>query len=302
MKREKILTRGTRGTGGFTLVEVMISTSLAVLVAAAAYTLLTATLKLYAENFSLNHSHDTARLPLERMIREISNAGSAPILVTATGADTSGVEQVAGSNTRWAPGIRFCTLASLSAYSVTSSATSAATTVQLRVNAGQPKPRESDILFIHASELAKTGNGIQTEVLSVSGTSSPFTVTLKSALGIAVSANSTALLLQQGAFITVNGQVRYYNKVMSEARHGATAFNAAANYRILAQVEPTPGQPEARPFAYTAAEDRLLRVDLRARTGRHSKRVGDFNSFLNMQSSIAVKSAYLDPTKLPAIK
>ena len=59
--------------GGFTLVEILIATSLALLVGAAAYTLLSATMKLYAENFSLNHSHQTARLPLERMIREIND-------------------------------------------------------------------------------------------------------------------------------------------------------------------------------------------------------------------------------------
>lgn len=283
-----------RPAGGFTLVEVMVGTSLAVLVAAAAYTLLSATLKLYAENFSLNHSHHSARMPLERMILEINSSGAPPILVNDRGADVGGDGP--------APGVRFCTPASSSPYTVTSAAIATATSVELRVNPGQPKPRESDILLIHASPENSYGNGLQVEISAVTGASSPYTVTLKSALGVPVSDDSSALVLQQGAFIAVGGQLRYYNKVMSEARHGAGAFDAPANFRVLAQVQPAPSTTAAAPFSYANGDHRLLRVNLRARSLRNSNRVSAFNSFLNMQSSIAVKSVYLDPTKLTAIQ
>lgn len=300
---------GSRGTDGFTLPEILISTTIALIVGAAAYTLLTATIKLYAENFSLNHSHQTTRLPLERMIWEISDSGSAPILVNDKGADTTGVEQPSGSGNRWAPGIRFCTLVNTTRYTIANSATATATSVNINVATGQLKPRDSDILVIHASPVGKVGNGIQAEISTVTGASSPYTVTLKSALGVAVSANSSALILQQGAFIAVGGQLRYYSKVMSEARHGAAAFNAPANFRDLARVEAVPGEAEARPFSYGTTEDRMLRVDLRARATkysnldtRYSQASPNFNTFLNMRTSIAVKSTYLDPTKLTAIQ
>ena len=234
---------------------------------------------------------------------------TAPLLGDDKGADTAGVEQPAGSGQRWAAGGRFCTLVSSPPYTIPTAATATATTVSITVSPGQVKPRESDILLIHASSVGKLGHGIQVEISAVAGATSPYTVTLKNALGVAVSADSTVLVLQQGAFIAVGGQLRYYIKVMSEARHGAVAFNTPANFRALAQLEAAPGETQARPFSYATNEDRLLRVDLRARATRYSNldarytsAAPSFSTFLDMQTSIAVKSTYLDPTKLPAIQ
>jgi type II secretory pathway pseudopilin PulG len=306
MKTLSLHTRRTRNSAGFTLVETLIASSLATIVIAGAYTFLTAAMNLYADNVSLNLSHQTARLPLERIIREVNNAGCPPILVDEKGAD------IAGNGP--APGIRYCTLASPSAYTIAAAALATSTTVSLKVVTGQAKPRPSDILLIHASPNGQPGNGIQMEITAVAGGASPYTLTLKSAVGTPIPVNSSALILQQAAFITNGGQLRYYNKFVSEAKDGATVFNAATSFRSLAQVEPMSNVPPApvetlaKPFSYTPFETRqsldphLLRVNLRARSAAYSNVDGaaKFNSFLNMQSSIAVKSAYVDSTKLNA--
>jgi prepilin-type N-terminal cleavage/methylation domain-containing protein len=321
MRNDKIRAGLRRANeSGFTLAEMVIATSLSVVVAAAAYTLLTSALKLYSENFSLNHSHQIARLPLERMIREINDSGCPPVLVDEKGAD------VAGNGP--APGIRYCTLVSAAPYTITAAATAASTSVSVKVNTGQAKPRDSDILLIQASAPGQPGNGIQVEISAVTGTISPYTVTLKTALGADVAINSSVLILQQGAFIASGGQLRYYNKVMSEAKHGTTVFNAPSSFRALAQVEPVSGQTQATPFSYAPfasyvvvnnqskyrqdLDPRILRVNLRARSAKYSNlnpgkaksfvQVADFHSFLDMQSSIAVKSVYVDSTKFNAIQ
>jgi prepilin-type N-terminal cleavage/methylation domain-containing protein len=299
MRKTKFCGLRIRAAGGFTLIEVMIATSLALVVAAAAFTFLSTTMRLHAENLSLNNSHLTARTPLERMIRQINSAGCSPILVDEKGAN------LAGSGP--APGIRFCILASPTAYSIPTATAASATSISLKVNAGQATPRATDILLIHASPGGEPGNGIQVPITAVSGSGPTYTLTLQSLIGAAVAANSSAFILQQGAFIAVGGQLRYYNRFMSEARDGATLFNTSGSFDALAQVEAAPPalpNSQATPFSYTPFESRqvldshVLRVNLRVRSANYSNRVTSFDSFLNMQSSIAVKSSYVDPARL----
>jgi hypothetical protein len=148
-----------------------------------------------------------------------------------------------------------------------------------------------------------TGSIVQVEIASVAaGTdSSRRSVTFRDAPGSAIPANTRCLILQQAAFVAVDGALRFYPAVKSIARHGTSAFNNAANFSVVSTVEAAPGQTEAKPFSYSNTARRLLSVNLRNRSSNYSHRVSGFNSFFNIRSSIAIKSTYLDPSKLKAI-
>lgn len=278
---------------GFTFVELLVSTVVAAVVAEGAYMLLDSGLTLYAKNFSLNLTHYTARTSLERMMPKINSAGAAPILIDEKGADVAGNGPAAG--------IRICVPGANSSYTIQNAAAATASTLTIVVGAGQTRPRDSDILLIDAGTVLQSGNAVQVEISAVAGTGSPLTVTLKDPVGSAIPANSRCLILQQVAFIASVNQLRFYPKVMSEARHGATAFKDPANFTVISSIEPIPGNTQPRPFSYSDAARRLLAVDLRSTASRYSNQISRFNTFFNIHSSIAVRSAYLNPAKLKPI-
>jgi prepilin-type N-terminal cleavage/methylation domain-containing protein len=282
-----------RNSHGFTFVELLVSTLVAAVAAAGAYSLLDSGLSLYAKNFSLNATHYTARVSLERMMPKINSSGAAPILVDEKGADIAGNGPAAG--------IRLCVPPANSSYTIPTAVAATATSLNISIAAGQARPRDSDVLLIDAGVVLQSGKAVQVEIASVSGTGSPVTLTLKEAVGSAIPANSRCLILQQIAFIASANQLHFYPKVMSEARQGAAAFTNPANYTVISTIEPTPGNTQPRPFLYKDATRRLLSVDLRNRATRFSNQISKFNTFFSIHSSIAVRSAYLDSSKLKPI-
>ncbi len=278
---------------GFTFVELLVSTVVASVAVAGAYMLLDSGLSLYAKNFSLNLTHYTARTSLERMMPKINSAGAAPILIDEKGADVAGNGPAAG--------IRICVPPNNSSYTIQNAAVSTATTLTVLIGAGQSRPRDSDIVLIDAGSVLQSGSAVQVEIASVTGPGSPVTVTLKDPVGSAIPANSRCLILQQVAFIASPDQLRFYPKVMSEARHGAAAFKDPANFTVISTIEPIPGNTQPCPFAYSDATRRLLAVDLRSRASRYSNQISKFNTFFNIHTSIAVRSAYLNSAKLKPI-
>jgi prepilin-type N-terminal cleavage/methylation domain-containing protein len=280
---------------GFTFVELLIASVVAGIALFGGYTLVNAALSLYAKNFSLNRSHYTGRVSLEKVTSKIYASGAAPILIDKTGADVAGNGPAAG--------IRFCVPAAGGAYTVTNAVASTETSAVIQMRTGQPRPRASDILLIDAGSVVQTGSVVQVEITSVTNTTdaSRVNVTLRDAPGSAIPANTRCLILQQSSFVAVGTELRFYPLVMSTARQGATVFNNTLNYSVVSTVEAVPGQTDAKPFAYNGTARRLLSVNLRNRSSKYSKRVGGFNSFFNIRSSIAIKSTYLDPTKLKAI-
>ena len=280
---------------GFTFVELLISAVVGGIALMAGYTLLNSALSLYAKNFSLNRSHYTGRVSLEKMTARLYAAGAAPILIDKAGADVAGDGPAAG--------IRFCAPATNRSYTVKAALASGDTTVTLEVPSGQPRPRPSDILLIDAGAVVQTGTVVQVEISAVSPGSDAAVVvaSLRDAPGTSVPINTRCLILQQSAFVAVGTELRFYSTVMSHARHGASTFNHPANYSVISTLDPAPGETEAKPFRYQDPARRLLSVNLRNRSSNYSHRAGAFNSFFNIRSSIAVKSTYLDPSKLKAI-
>jgi prepilin-type N-terminal cleavage/methylation domain-containing protein len=280
---------------GFTFIELLVASVVAGIALFGGYALVNSALSLYAKNFSLNRSHYTGRVSLEKVTAKIYAAGAAPILTDKTGADVAGNGPAAG--------IRFCVPATGSAYTVVNAVSSTQTSAVIQIATGQPLPRASDILLIDAGSVVQTGNIVQVELTTVGGGSdaSRVNVTFRDAPGSSIPANTRCLVLQQSAFVAVGGELRFYPTVMSVARQGGTVFNNPANFSVISTVEPIPGETEAKPFAYSTAARRLLSVNLRNRSSKYAHRVGGFSSFFNIRSSIAIKSTYLDPSKLKAI-
>ena|SRR5688572_1894857 len=280
---------------GFTFVELLISTVVAGVALMAGYTLLNSALSLYAKNFSLNRSHYTGRVSLEKLTAKLYAAGAAPILVDKAGADIAGDGPAAG--------IRFCAPVTNRSYTIKNALASSDTSATLEVANGQPRPRPSDILLIDAGAVVQTGSVVQVEISGVTSATEAGVVvaTLRDAPGTAVPVDARCMILQQSAFVAVGTELRFYPTVMSHARHGASAFNHPGNYSVISTLDPAPGETEAKPFRYQDPARRLLSVNLRNRTSNYSHRAGAFNSFFNIRSSIAVKSTYLDPSKLKAI-
>lgn len=280
---------------GFTLIELLFAGCVAGLALLAGYSLLTSALALYAKNFSLNRSHYTGRVCLEKMITKINGAGAAPILVDEHGADVAGNGPAAG--------VRLCTPAPNGVHSITAAVASTDTSLLLSVTSDQRRPRAGDIILINAGAVVQGGKVVQVEISAVTATAnaSIFQLTLRESVGSAIPAASRCLVLQQQAFITVGKDLRYYPSVMSEARHGASLFNNPTYFSVASSVTPLPGETLARPFSYTDPARRVLSVNLRNKSAAYSNRVDSFNSFFNIRSSIAVKSVYLDPSKLKAI-
>ena len=276
----------------FTLVEVVMAAGLAAIVGIAGYMLLNSGLVLYAKNFSINNSHYTARMSLEKMIMKINSSGAAPILVDETGADIPGDGPAAG--------VRLCTLPANSAYKTFAGVSATATSLKVKIEAGQLQPRESDILIIDAGSVVQTGTVVQCEIASVIRSGDVATLNLRTPVGSDVTANNMCLVLQQIGFIAVGDELRHYPKVMSVARHGAAAFNSRTNYDLLSGLQPATGT-QALPFSYNDPARIMLSVDIRSRVPRYTGSTESFNNYFNIKSAVAVKAIYLDPTKLETI-
>jgi len=149
------MTSSARRDRGFTLIELLFAGLIAGVALLGGYTLLTASLTLYAKNFSLNRSHYTGRVCLEKMINRINAAGSAPILIDERGADVAGNGPAAG--------VRLCTPSTQGVYSIPTAAAASDTSLMLLVTSEQPRPRGGDILLIDAGAVVQAGRVVQVE-------------------------------------------------------------------------------------------------------------------------------------------
>ncbi|HEX5177088.1 MAG TPA: hypothetical protein VFV83_08670, partial [Chthoniobacteraceae bacterium] len=150
-------------TVGFTFVELLISSVVAGVALFGGYALLNSALSLYAKNFSLNRSHYTGRVSLEKVTSKIYAAGAAPILIDKTGADIAGDGPAAG--------IRFCVPTTGTPYTIVGAVSSTQTSAVIQVATGQPLPRASDILLIDAGSVVQTGSIVQVELATVTNAS-----------------------------------------------------------------------------------------------------------------------------------
>lgn len=200
---------------GFSLLEVMMAVSCAVIIGAFAYAVQLSALNLFRSNGAINANHDTTRKIIDRLEREIQSSISIPALV--------GTNRDVIDSTGPAPGIAFLRQSG-PIRRVAATALAGSTVVQL--DATGPTPIVGQRLLIPAYD-------IEGDIIAVTGN----TVTLATSLPMDIKITSgtldrniVAVVTDLVSYVVIDGQLREYQ-------------NAASNsYNLIAKniTEPTP--------------------------------------------------------------
>lgn len=276
-----------RKSAAFTLIELTVSTAMAIAVGVVLFAMLNTATVLSATNFSINQTHLAVRRSVDKVLSKVGVAAGAPTLVDAAGASVSGNGP--------AEGIRCLVPTSPQPYPVSSAVS--ATDMTLIAGVGtRPVPQAGDVILM-------TDIGFQGTVASVSASGSNQTITFTSTAGscfspvkttgTVVPANSKFFLFSPTAFITVNNVLRYYPRARSVAADGAAVFNNEVNYVKIATLVPLSGATTSFPFKYLNASRRSVDLTLRINDPTYSNRVRAFNKFLSIRTTAAFRSASL---------
>ena len=273
-----------RRQAGFTLVEVLVAAGLSTLVGLIAYGIASEGLVDFARNVSINRSYSNARQSLDRISIAMQSAGHTPVLVDATGADTTSAT---------AAGIRFWRYSSSPLYYINTPAItdSSLTLSLLKPNTAAtmlPPPAVGDMITVAVL-------GFQAQALSVatggSGTSATATVTFAGSIAskhlpprrsppppLAAAAASAAVPnTEKGqmscldwtsvAFIAVNNQLRYFPKFLS----GTTNVATPASYQVLTYLTTALGSAPV-PLPFSLGPSPSINVDLYAEAPDYNNR------------------------------
>jgi hypothetical protein len=246
---------------------------------------------LFAKNYGLNQTHHDGVYGVEKTLTMLQSAVEAPQLVDNTGAVVAGNGPSAG--------LFFKRPASNLPYQIDGDvkATDVSFTLSKQI-ASQPAPKAGDIIQI--SEL-----GFKAQVASVSSAGTNTTVTFASTVGTyfttaitsgtAIPSNSRAFLISQYALISVNSNLRFYSDAINaQLNVNPSSFNNSNNFSVISHLTPAVGGTESLPFQYTDTTHRLVDVTLRVQSRDYSNRgFNSLNTFLNMRTSIAYRSAAL---------
>jgi len=208
----------------FTMVELMVTTAAFALAGGVIYEVLTNGMVLSAKNSAVNLAHQQTRQAADRIIRDIHNSISVPVLLD--------VNRVALHNSVGpAEGIAFM-LKSGPVLMVTATGTTPddyskdSTTIQV-TGLGSFVPQVGQRFFIPTHQ-------IEADITGVSGN----TLTLATSLGVPVHVtnspanfNVVAYIADVASYVMVNGELRFYLNVSS------------SNYQVVAR-----NQLNAKPF------------------------------------------------------
>jgi hypothetical protein len=280
-----------RSGAGFTLAELIVATGVLTVLGGIAYIILNTGLILFAKNYGLNQTHHDGVYGVEKTLTMLQSAVEAPQLVDNTGAVVAGNGPSAG--------LLFRRPASYLPYQVNGNvnATDVAFTLSKQISS-QPAPKAGDTIQI--SEL-----GFKAQVVSVSSAGTNTTVNFASTVGTyfttpitsgtAIPGNSRAFLISQSALISVGSDLRFYSDANNaQLSVNPSAFNNSSNFSVISHLTPLSGSSESLPFEYTDTTRRLVDVTLRVQSRDYSNRgFNSLNTFLNMRTSIAYRSAAL---------
>ena len=275
-----------RVRAAFTLVEVLVASSVVVLLGTVGFALLQLGLTLYTQNFSLGQTHASGLKATERLFLKVAAADEVPVL-----ADEAGATQVGNGP---AAGIRFYALASSLTYPVPNAVNATASSFTITQSGTQPAPLVGD-------KITMSDLGFQGVITSVSSSGGSYTCGFASTVGggfspimtagTAIPAASKCFLLRPSAFISVAGALRYYPRALSVAGNGSSVFNDPGNFSTLATLLPIGNQTNSLPFQYLDTTRRSINVSLRLRAGAHGSKVAGFYTYQNMQTTLAYRSA-----------
>lgn len=279
-------------TAGFTAVELVIATTVSMLIGAAIYYFLNLSTVLYAKNISLNYSNTSLRVALDRINVEVSRAMGMPTLINADGTDAS-------SSTGPAAGIRFdkyiggpFVVVHPGGAGLSASATSFQMRRSTNALASPPVPAANDVIRIEDSTTTLRPRVSSCTAGGVSSGLQTLTVNLQSALGSSISwipsENKSADIVRRVAFVVAaNGgrnELRYY-----PAADAVTNYSNASSYVVLTNDIGTQSG-ESTPFSIVTHNNReLLSIALRVKNRTNdqflSKReLQEHNTFLRVDT------------------
>lgn len=320
-----------RRRAAFTLIELLIASAVSVLLSGIIYTLGSEALITFSRNISINRSYTDARLSLERIANAAQSAGHVPTLVDSSGLNSNNTQAAgcrfyrsetahtyaipsgnSGSSTlaitvatgQYVPAVG--DLVAISQIGFQGTITSLTCTVLLlpdAKNAG-PVPVTATLGF---------AGTITSGCVPPLSAAKDFTIKSGSPSAnppVAGTAYSCQIYTQV-AFIAVppvNGaatgstQLRYYRRAMSASATGtacgglaafnnATAFNNAANYKVIASLPLNGSATQLLPFAVTSP---VLNITLCAEGPDYNNRsLHTANTFSQMNTSLGARCPIL---------
>lgn len=277
---------------GFTVVELMIASSIGLAVLAVAFSFMQSSGVLFAKSSSINQSHIGARGALERLTDSLQRANALPTLIdTAGNATTSPAAGLSFDNFRGTPYV----ITHPGGSGLASSATSVTITRSTHARAAPPLPAVGDSLLIDTTSATVLRARIASVTVGATDTVNQrqtLTLTLSAPLGTNITWSAsdpkTADLVRREAFIVMpaggRNELRYYRTF-----EPLPALNNAANYSVISNQLGTQGL-EGTPFTITTTgSDTVVGGNLTSRSGDYSnylahKQTSGFNTFLKLNT------------------
>ncbi len=299
---------------GFTLVETLVASMLAVTLGLIGFQILRGGLLAFARNFSLNQSAGQTRSAIDHIVRKLESTVDDPQLVAFSGTQFTADASTYGKGVRFhryisgAYKIRQAT----GADDVVSGAGSTAlhyvkstvTTLTLDWAPGTPAPLVGDrLFFLFPSDIQETvasgsspGNkpGRKITAVTVSGNSAA--VTLSSAPGKNILADNPCYAIREGAYICIDNatrrELRYYDNAADVTQSVKVTWDLDLNPQEKSSTGVTIQPFEVRDMA---GKKRIV-LDLPVRVMDFNgaltrvKPTDEFNSYLRTYSQVILKN------------
>jgi len=280
---------------GFTLVEMLVATTVAAAVGGFALAYLHVGTILFAKNVTVNYSNNSLRWSVDEAIDRVQSSAIIPVLI-----DTTGTAAITSTSA----GIYYDRLlgdmyvvTNPSGTGLAATANSATLTYSTNQYASPPVPQAGDVVLFNGASSGMRPMVSTASMGSTTGSTQAVTVTFTAALGTAVSWTSsqieTAQLVHREALIVMpNGSAYEFRRYPS---FETTAnLNDATKYVVLSGQVGTQGS-EPTPFTIVASgPDQLLSMTYVVRAGPYqnylaNKEANQFSSYQTVRTTIPLR-------------
>jgi len=214
-----------RRNNGLALVEILVATTIMMIMGGLIFTTYRAGLTLFAKNTAVNMAHQQARMAVLVMERDLHGAVSIPQLVDMNQAVVAGNGPAAGISFQ---------LFSAGPFQIPTTAASGQNQITVRTNSYTPKIGQHLCLPLHQIELDITavGAGATDRVLTLaSNLPRPVQTTLDNA-GTPLPVVVTGFITDRYYFIVNNGQLRYFKPGDTVGKLLANDITSASPFSI----------------------------------------------------------------------
>lgn len=280
----------------FTLVEVLIATSISSAVGLAVFAFLNAGMYLTAKNLSLNYTSDQMQSALDQVEQALQQGDSNPTLIDTTGAT---VTNAAAAGVRFDRFVGGPWVVTTNSGTIASSATSLTITRSTHSLASPPLPAVGDIIRIDGTPSTlrpRVSNSATSDTTDAALRRNTLTFPLAAALGTTVTNNSgtlTAKVIRRVAFLVMpNGnkrELRYYPSFEI-----TTNLNDPTRYKVITdQIGSQPA--DSTPFTLSTVSGKTF-VNFSLRVGSTTynnslrrQQSDEYNTFTRIESVLRPK-------------